>query len=125
MDEKPRQPADERPPAAGDVRLILVGVAFLLETTEQAMYDRMEVVSDLLQSAAREVTKAMPDCKPTDVISYHYLGDEDENAVRCAQCGEWGTDDHKPKPIDGIASGLTIDGQFLCHQCRANRRQQH
>lgn len=101
-------------------RLVLVGVAVLLEAPqdEDAMYDRMSVVSEALRAAARQVAASQPDCKPMNVISYHYLGEEHENAARCSYCGVWASGNDKPDGIDGIALGFTVGGRFMCDQCR-------
>jgi hypothetical protein len=104
-------------------RLVLVGVAVLLEAPqdEDAMHDRMSVVSEALRAAARQVAASRPDCKSMDMISYHYLGENDENAARCSYCGRWASDWDKPNPIDGLAVGFVLDGLFLCDQCRVWR----
>lgn len=81
------------------------------------MHDRMGVVSEALRVAARQVAASQPDCMPTDVISYHYPGEEYENAARCSYCGCWATDDNKPDRIDGIDLGFTVGGRFACVQC--------
>ena len=55
---------------------------------------------------------------PVNGTSYHYLGQEDENAARCSGCGSWATDTDRSEWIDCINRGSVIEGRFLCEQCR-------
>jgi hypothetical protein len=102
-------------------KLVLIGIAVLLEAPqdEKAMLNRMSMVGDLIENAVRQVTASQPDCKPMNVISYHYLGEDWENAKRCSDCGIWASDYTKPNQIDGIALGCLIKGRFFCTQCRS------
>lgn len=103
----------------GNSRLVLVGVAVLVEVPDDdnLMYDRMETVGRALQKLARQVAAEQPGCSATDVTSYHYPGDEFENGTRCARCGAWASDFKKPNCIDGIRLGSIVDDQFFCTQC--------
>ena len=104
-------------------RLVLVGIAVLLEAPqdEDALHERLIVVGEALRVAAQQVAESQADCKPMGVVSYHYLGEESENAARCSYCGRWTTDSDKPDQIDGLEIGFTWDGRYMCEQCRVWR----
>src|SRR5689334_21210957 len=106
-------------------RPVLIGIAVLVDVPrdDEGMYDFggvMREVSDALEAAARQVAAGRTDCKPMDVISYHYLEEEGENAARCSYCGRWASDNDRPNPIDGIALGFTVNGRSMCDQCRVH-----
>jgi hypothetical protein len=61
------------------------------------------------------------DCQATDVIAYHYLGLDEENAARCHGCGTWATDPKKTSDIDCLSAGFWMDGSFLCIDCRPDK----
>jgi hypothetical protein len=120
MNEQPVTPTDATGRPDSEKRMVLIGIAILLETTEHAMEERMEQLSVALESAVQQVAKSQPECKPMNVISYHYLGDEAENAAQCSRCAAWASDRNKPDRIDGIETGSMVAGQFLCEQCRSS-----
>lgn len=100
-------------------KLVLVTVAVLLKAPvdETAMDERMSAVGDAMQDSVRAFAAAQPDCAATGVTTYHYPGEDYENAFRCAKCGVWASDFKKPDELDGIGSGSVVDGRFLCTQC--------
>jgi len=106
---------------SAEPRLVLINVGVILRAPpdEDALSERLLAVAERLREAVRAAAAAEPDCDATGCSSYHYLGDLDTNAARCAACGAWTTDHDKPDPVAGIRSGAVLNGVFLCEPCRA------
>jgi hypothetical protein len=97
--------------------LITTAVIWQAPLDDDAMSSRLDLVSNALQAAFHRVIEQIPNCTSTGVISFHYLGNAVENALRCAVCGVWASDFKKPNAIDGIGLGSMLDDRFLCTQC--------
>ena len=106
-----------------DVKLVLVTVAVLLEApkNEESRDQRAFAVGDALQEMMTAFASTQTDCNATGVTTFHYPGEEFENAYRCAKCGAWASDFKKPDEVDGIRNGTIVDGQFLCTHCHNHK----
>jgi hypothetical protein len=121
-EDEPRwdQPAPPRPAAADAAMPVLVSSAVLLDApeSEEERHAAMTEVSQGLMHAVWRFAATRPDCVSVNGTSYHYLGEEYENAARCSRCGAWATDTDRPGWIDCIRHGSIIEGRFLCEPCR-------
>ena len=102
-----------------DTRLVLVTVSVLVHAPAEAgaLEEITHRVSDRLQRAVQGVVSSDPSLEATQVTSFHYPGDEGENARRCSLCGRWATDINRPQTIDGLSDGYEVAGVFRCDQC--------
>lgn len=92
---------------------VIVDAPVQFEARERVL-DR---VSEQLAQATRGLGSKDPSIHATEGFSYHYLGDEEENARRCDQCGAWTTDTTRPGVIDSLKQGKPVAGGFLCDEC--------
>lgn len=102
-----------------DTRLVLVTVSVLVRAPVEfdALQQALDHVSDSLQQAVQGVVSSDRTLETTGVTSFHYPGDEDENARRCSLCGRWATDIKQPQWLDGLSNGYEVAGVFRCDQC--------
>lgn len=96
---------------------ILVSSAVLVDAPSED-FELLSEISQGLMHAVRQFAATRADCIPVNGTSYHYLGDEYENAARCSRCSNWTTDTDRPEAIDCIGCESFIEGRFLCEQCR-------
>lgn len=104
-------------------KLVLVTVAVMLEVPvdDAAMDEQMNAVGDAMQELVRNFVDMQTDCAATGVTTFHYPGEDYENAFRCAKCGVWASDYKKPNELDGIGMGSVVNGQFLCTHCYSHK----
>ena len=110
----------DKPIDSTPTRLVLVSIAVIVEAPidDEAQFWRLQAIAHKLRQATEQICATESGCTPTGVSSFHYLGDESENALRCTRCTRWATNVDQSDWIDGIECGSFIDGRFLCEQCR-------
>ena len=109
-----------------DTRLVLITTSVFVRAPvdAEALDEMLDLVSDRLGEAIKQVVSADPLLEAPEVYSFHYPGDEGENTAQCSRCGRWTTDMDLPQTIDGLPWGYKSEGIFRCDECHYHSRKE-